>query len=458
MNSSWISQRKALPIVLISCLILTVFIVKSRPSMKHEPKEGFVSAVNIITLDKYSVKPAIKGFGVVKPDIQFEAKSEVSGKIIYLHPELKDGAVFPKDTVVIRIEADDFQSSLKQAQASSAFNLAKINETQVNIKNTRVDLKLAKAKLELVKTDYNRIKKLLKTHLVSQSSADAKHSDVLKLQQEVQNLNSRLKTLPQQLRSLQANLSNTKAATSSQQRNLDRTSITLPFNARISSLNIENNQYVSQGSSLFSAQTTDKILINAQFPLLQFRTLAKDFRGKQDLIRQAFQSGFSSELFTTLGLTAEVKLSENINSYWQAKVERISSSLDPKTRTLGVFVSVDKPNTQIVPGFKPPLLQGMYTEVTIKGKAKDFFVIPRDALHEGELYIVNADNKLERRILKPTLLQGDMALFEGGLQIGNKIIVSDLFPAIEDMSIKPTHDKRTEQLIIDWVKLQAKNQ
>jgi len=457
MNLSWLSQRKALPIVLFTCLLLTIVIVKSKSSMTHKVNDTFISAANIIKAKQYSVKPAIKGFGIVKPDIQFEAKSEVSGKIIFLHPQLKDGAVFPKDTVVIRIEADDFQSSLKQAQASSDFNLAKINETKVNIKNTRIEVKLATAKLELAKTDYNRIKKLLKTHLVSQSSADAKHSDVLKLQQEVQNLNSRLKTLPQQLRSLEANLSNTKAASSSQQRNLDRTTITLPFNARISQLNVENNQYVSQGSALFSAQTTDKVLINAQFPLLQFRTLAKDFRVDQALIREAFQSGFSSDLFTTLGLTADVKLSENINSHWQAKVERISSSLDPKTRTLGVFVSVDKPNTQIVPGLKPPLLEGMYTEVTISGKAKDFFVIPRDALHEGELFIVNADNKLERRMIKPTLLQGNMALFEEGLSIDERVIVSDLFPAIEDMSIKASDDNRTEQSIIDWVKLQAKN-
>jgi len=457
MSYVWFSQRKALPIVLISCLILAIIVIKSRKPMQHEAKEGFISAVNIIKVKQYSVQPAIKGFGVVKPDIQFEAKSEVSGKIIYLHPELKDGAVFPKDTVVIRIEADDFQSSLKQAQASSEFNKAKINETKVNIKNTRIELKLATAKLELAKTDYNRIKQLLKTHLVSQSSADAKHSDVLKLQQEVQNLNSRLKTLPQQLRSLEANLSNTKAATSSQQRNLDRTTVTLPFNARVSKLNVENNQYISQGSPLFSAQTTDKILINAQFPLQKFRTLAKGFRMDQDLIREAFQSGFSSNLFTNLGLTAEVKLSENINTHWQAKVERISSSLDPKTRTLGVFVSVDKPNTQIVPGFKPPLLEGMYTEVTINGKAKNFFIIPRDALHEGELYIANTSNKLERRILKPTLLQGSMALFEEGLSVGEHIIVSDLFPAIEDMSINTTVDNRAEQQIENWVKQRVKN-
>ena len=455
MNISWISKRRALPIILLACALIAVIVVKTRPSMQHQQSTEYISIVNVIAAKQYSVKPAIKGFGIVKPDILFEAKAEVSGKIVFLHPQLKDGAVFPEGTIVIRIEEDDFQSSLKQAKASTDFNLAKISEIKVNIQNAKVELKLVKAKLALVKKDYQRIKELLVKSLVSQSSADAKHTDVIRLQQEVQNLTSQLKTLPQQQRSLEANLANTEAATLSKQRNLDRTTIQLPFNARISQLNVENNQYITQGSLLFSAQTTNKVLINAQFPFLQFRTLAKDFQMEQMLIRQAFQSGFSSELFTNLGLTAQVRLTENISASWQAKVERISSTVDPKTRTLGVFVSIDKPNAQIIPGIKPPLLEGMYTEVVIKGKAKNFYVVPRDALHEGELFIVDKENKLQRRLLKPAILQGNMALFEQDLAEGEKIIVSDLFPAISGMSLKVSVDNSTEQQISDWVANEA---
>jgi hypothetical protein len=96
----------------------------------------------------------------------------------------------------------------------------------------------------------------------------------------------------------------------------------------------------------------------------------------------------------------------------------------------------------------------MYTEITIKGRAKEFFVIPRDALHEGELFIVNKENKLERRVIKPSLVQGNMALFEDGLSVDEKVIVSDLFPAIPGMSLIVTRDKRSEQAISDWVKQQ----
>jgi multidrug efflux pump subunit AcrA (membrane-fusion protein) len=419
--------------------------------MEHKSKESFVTPIKVIEVQKYKLKPSITGFGIVEPDIQFEAKSEVAGKIIYVHPQLRNGATFAEDSIVIRIEADDYQSSLQQAKANSAVNQAQLREIKVRLKNTHDDLNLAKQKLQLAQNDLNRASELIKKKLVSQSSFDAQKSKVIQLKQEVQNLNSLLKTLPEQKASLEASLSNTQAATQSQQRNLDRTTIRLPFNARISDLAVKENQYVSQGALLFTAQTTDKILIDAQFPLSQFRLLAKDFSASQEQIRVAFQQGFSLDLLTQLGLTATVQLGDDFSAMWDAKVERISSQLDPLIRTLGVIISVDKPYAQIQPGIKPPLIDGMYTQVVVKGNAKNFFVIPRDALHEDELFLLSDKNTLQRRKLKPSKVQGSMALFETGLQVGEKIIVSDPFPAIHDMKVNATENDTMQQSIIDWV-------
>ena len=57
-------------------------------------------------------------------------------------------------------------------------------------------------------------------------------------------------------------------------------------------------------------------------------------------------------------------------------------------------------------------------------------------------------------IIKPSLVQGKMALFEEGLTIDEKVIVSDLFPAIPEMTLTLTRDKRSEQAISDWVDIQ----
>jgi hypothetical protein len=75
----------------------------------------------------------------------------------------------------------------------------------------------------------------------------------------------------------------------------------------------------------------------AQTPTKQPGTLAKDFIGNEVLLKEAFLSGFSSELFKQLGLSAKVRLADNVSPFWQANVERIGSQLDPDTRTLGVI-------------------------------------------------------------------------------------------------------------------------
>jgi multidrug efflux pump subunit AcrA (membrane-fusion protein) len=120
------------------------------------------------------------------------------------------------------------------------------------------------------------------------------------------------------------------------------------------------------------------------------------------------------------------------------------------TRTLGVIISVDRPNEQIEPGIKPPLLEGMFTEISIQGKPKAFYLVPRDALHEGELFLVNAADQLERRAIKPDQLQGSMALFSTGLEAGEQLIISDLFPAISGMALKPIKDLAMQEKITQW--------
>ena len=274
---NFLSKHSAFPILLIICIILAVVIVKSQSGMEHKPKDSFVTRVKVIEVQKYKLKPSITGFGIVEPDIQFEAKSEVAGKIVFVHPQLRNGATFAEDSVVIRIEADDFQSSLQQAKANTAVNRAQLREINVKLKNTHDDLTLAKQKLQLAQNDLNRASEMIKKKLVSQSSFEEQKSKVIQLKQEVQNLKSLLKTLPEQKASLKASLSNTQAAAQSQQRNLDRTTIRLPFNARISDLTVKENQYVSQGALLFTAQTTDKILIDAQFPLSPISHSGKRF-------------------------------------------------------------------------------------------------------------------------------------------------------------------------------------
>ena len=450
MSAQLLSRRFIFIIIAAIGILTAVIIVKSRPAMQHQPENRAAANVTTIEVKQYNVRPSIKGFGEVEPDVLLDAKSEISGKIVYVHPQLRMGNILPKDTIVIRIEDNDYQLALKQAVADLAVSKANLKEMKLNLKDTEVDLKLAKDKLAIATKDLSRNQKLLKKGSISQTAMGAQQTVVLQLKQEVQSLTNQLETLPAQLEVQEAKIIISQASVETQQRNLERAVIKLPFNTRITALSVEENQFVGQGASLFSAQTINKVLINAQFPLEQFRILAKGFNHNQALLEEAFKNGDSEELFSRLGLSAKVKLAGDELALWDAKVERISGNLDPASRTLGVIVSVDHPYRDIQPGVKPPLMQGMYTEVILFGNPSNYFVVPRDALHEKQLFLLDENSRLKRIDIKAEA-QGNMLLIEQGLTAGNKIITSDLFPAVAGMELQTVSDTTKEQQIADWL-------
>jgi multidrug efflux system membrane fusion protein len=450
MYSQLLSRRYILIVIAFIGVITAVIIVKSQPAMQHQPESRLVTKVTIIEAIQHKVKPSITGFGEIEPDILLEAKSEISGKVVFVHPQLKMGNILPKDTIVIRIEDLDYQLALKQAKADLAVSKANLKEMELNLKDIKVDLQFAQEKLAIATKDLTRNQQLLKKGSISQTAMGAQKTIVLQSKQEVQGLTNKLETLPSQLEVQHAKIVISEASVETQQRNLERAVIKLPFNARISELAVEENQFVGQGATLFSAQTINKVLINAQFPLEQFRILAKGFNQDGAILEDLFKNGDADALFSRLGLTAKVSLAGNALATWNAKVERISSNLDPASRTLGVIVSIKDPYKGIKPGIKPPLMKGMYTEVTLLGNPKDYFVIPRDSLHEKQLFLVDAESRL-KRIDIIAEAQGNMLLIESGLTSGDKIITSDLFPAAVGMALEAITDTSRQQQITEWV-------
>ena len=100
----------------------------------------------------------------------------------------------PKDTVIIRIEQEDYQLALQQAQATAASHRAQLREVELQKGNLQTEIKIVKKKLNLAKVELSRIQSLVKRQSISKSSRDTQQVNVLKLQQEVQKLNHQLIT------------------------------------------------------------------------------------------------------------------------------------------------------------------------------------------------------------------------------------------------------------------------
>jgi len=433
-------RRILMPIVAILGLITAVLIIKLQSGVDHQSQQQIATPVSTIVAESRSIRPSITGFGTVAADTKLQLKAEISGRIKYLNPKLKKGALLAKDTIAIKIDDVDYQLALKQAQADLLVNKANLTEFDLTIANTKQDLILAEQKLKLSNKEYQRKVKLRKQGTVSQSAIDAEYKQVLSYKQENQNLTNKISTFPAQKEVLAAKVAISEAKVIQQQRNLARTIIKLPFGGRIGEVSVEQDQYITVASPLFSEQGIDKIIINAQFSIDDFYIIAKSFQKNPKILQQAIKNQEFSDLFQQLGVTAKVFSTTNSKSQWQAKVERISDSIDPQSRTIGVLVSVSDSFKNLNPGVKPPLMEGMYMQVQLSASADNFVVVPRFALHQQQLYIVDKEKKLKRISVNKPIYQGDLVLLTEKTLADSQVVVSDLFPAVNGMLLAPQND------------------
>ncbi|MFC1863695.1 efflux RND transporter periplasmic adaptor subunit, partial [Thermodesulfobacteriota bacterium] len=128
---------------------------------------------------------------------------------------------------------------------------------------------------------------------------------------------------------------------------------------------------------------------------------------------------------------------------WEARVDRVAGVVDPQTQTMGVVVVVDKPYEQARPGQRPSLIRNTSVEVELRKRTKDNpVVIPTSAVHEGKVYVVDQEKRLEIRQVKTSYIQGGSAVIAMGLEKGEILIISDLSPAVQGMLLDPIEDEK----------------
>jgi hypothetical protein len=121
---------------------------------------------------------------------------------------------------------------------------------------------------------------------------------------------------------------------------------------------------------------------------------------------------------------------------WYGRVARIAGSLDPGTRTVPVIVEVPRPYDNVQPGVRPPLVPDVFCEVTAYGKTfHDVVVIPRDALHNNEVYLLR-NGKLHKQPVTVVFREEDLAVISKGIETGDLVVLTDLFPASEGMPLR----------------------
>ncbi len=402
--------------------------------------------LRVIEVPEVALVPRVLGYGTAQAGDVWTAVAEVRGRVVYIHPELKPGAILQSGEQVLQIDPAEYELQIAQLLAEISETRSQQAQLSAEEDNLRASLKIEQASLKLAESDLSRLESLATSSSVTESEVERQQREVLSQRQAIQTLLNALNVLPAQRASLAATVKARNANLQRAELDLDHTSITAPFDCRLSELSLEVGQFLSAGEVLFEAHGIDVTEIEAQVPINQARNLINSNGqplGHMDDAMKTMRQIFNVDV------TVRLK-SGDFQVSWPARFDRIREQLDLETRTIGIVVAVDKPYEGVIPGQRPPLAPGMFCEVEFRGQPRTGkIVIPRSAVRDGYVTLVNAENRLERRQVEIAFSQGDFTCVRSGLIPGETLVVSDPTPAVEGMLVVPTNDDETLQELID---------
>ena len=374
-----------LAIVLTGILISVAFIkLRKRPRRKeHDPPAPLVKIERLHSKD---IQMLVSGYGTVSPKAEVDLVSEVAGKVVSINPQLKAGGFIPAGRQILQIDPRDYKLAVQQAEAAVA--------------DAQLKLEIETAEADLARRDWKEL------------HPDSEPNSALVFRQPY-------------IQQARAALQSAKAQLATAELKLERTGLSLPFDAVIISESADLGQYLSPGQPIAKAYSIEAVEI--EVPLEDWELAWFSIPASPVAINGHDASTAGSEV----EVHSEFAGGRHI---WKGHVVRTTGQVDRTSRMVSVVVEVPEPFKGA--NGRPPLLPGMFVEVSIKGKTLENAVaIPRFALHnKNQLWVVNQD-KLHIKDLD-IVRQDKNYAYVTGLEDGTAIVVSALDKAEDDMAVR----------------------
>lgn len=372
-----------IPIVILAAGIAAMAVFSS---MKKPPEEkAEVDNTPIVAVSDISVTPMtleVNSYGMVTPKYETELIAQVNGEIVELSDTFLRGGFVKKNQLLARIDPNDYQAALIDAQASMA--------------TARAALEKEVAQGKVAEREWKQITDTSPTEL-----------------------SLRKPQLAQELARVKA----AQASVLRAERNLERTEIRAPYDAMINSRNIGLGSFVGVGTKIGHVLATATAEIRLPVADNQLEFLANQ--------------GVNAKV-NLFGKYA------GKDTQWSATIKRNEGVIDNKSR-MGYLVAELKDPYQLNNNTEQkitPLRFGSYVNAKIVGNniAKATSV-PRHLVVNGKVAILDSDSRLHYVVIDIVRQQGSNVIVANGLLEGDRLIVSALDYPVNGMKLALVGDE-----------------
>lgn len=378
----WLLQ----PLLVIGILIFGFLGARSFSMFNDEPQQTeratYAPLVRVFNAKVSSQEIVIKGNGTLEARTRINLVPQVSGRVTYIHPNLRAGGSFNANDILIQIEKIDFELLVIQ------------NEAQVAAAQTALDLEIAEA--EAARAEWQSI------------NPDTNIPQLVGREPQIAEARAQLKSSKAQLE--QARLS------------LKRSSVRMPFAGRVVESSVDVGEVISANQQVGIVYSSDKFEIPVPLKVddLAWISLPK---------RTTNTKGSKVDIHLSLGKQ---------NFIIPGQVTRIESELEALSRFARIVVTLQPEDIPV--DLKDKVIPGLFVNVDIHGKQLEQVTsVPRIALRENNMLWLIKDKKLQ--FVKANIVYiTDKEIILRDIPKDTPIVISNLDVVTNNMDVRISSD------------------
>jgi len=423
------------------------WMTRTRPSPVQQMNFDRMPEVSVRTAQPKVEQTPIVGHGTVRPKSQINIVPQVSGTLVDVHPNLAQGRVVPKGALLFQIDKTVYEARVQQARGEVKALEAALARHDQEVENLAAQIETAEQLLAIDENEFLSSKKLFEVEKVgTKRDVDATQQRFLRQKSGLTELQSRYAVIPHLRLETQAQLESARARLQQAQYELNSTTITCPFEARVESIAAHTAQFVTAHLSIATLTDVEAFEVSVGIDPRELRWLNESAQPQS--LSQAGAEPLAAKQATIRWRVGEREFS------WKGRVTRFEK-VDEATRTARMVVEVRRSDlmAEVDGSVATALSIGMYCTAELPSvELADAITVPRHAIHENQwVYILvpdgsNADTgTLQRRRVPMLRTIGDEVLvdFAGRteseiceLAPGERIVVSTLSKPVVGMRVK----------------------
>ncbi|MGF1465783.1 MAG: efflux RND transporter periplasmic adaptor subunit [Sandaracinaceae bacterium] len=353
-------------------------LIMTAPQAQRAEQETRGTPVRVMTLRETTAPIRVRAQGTVVPAQQVVLQPEVTGRVVWAHPDLVPGGRVAAGDTLLRLDARDYRAAVEQQRAT--------------VENNRLALQQEQSRRVVAQREW--------ALLGSDSAASSPEGQRLALREP-------------QLRAAEASLHAAASALSQARTNLARTTVDAPFDALVLEESADLGQLVSPSSQVATLVASDVFWIRVAVPLDKVSWIRFPSDG---------QPGSEATVWQEVGESGRIER--------RGRVVRLLGDLDPVGRMARVLIEIDEPlarDPDAPPGDTAalPLFLQALAQVEIEAGTLDHVIeIPRAALHQDrEVFLYGDDDRLEIRPVEVAWRRQDTVLVRG-VEAGEQLVTS----------------------------------